>query len=554
MLTYLQKFNRLPQELRDKISSPQMMDVIHDIENKYGVDLATIIMKTMVREMDINDLEKFFSFEYNLSRSEASMLVKELDQNIFSKVSNYLAYVQKKPEGDSSVIADSIASKTKRADFYFDPEDEEEVRKLSKKNNFTIHDSLSTKIETLLEQISTEVIISFSSNDLSERFKQVMRTYLRGIRKKIDTKQTLMKSVEIGGLGLSQELTDKIMFRVDKINKAEASAYNVEHPPRKTNLPEDVILVKPQKINKEEIKPVEAIKPESKPVSSPKDSKESAEIIPPGPKVTLRDVSYDFTKFKDKEKIEEDNKKTINTPKPLETEPSLKQEKMSDPEQAKKKSFAPPDKSAESKLTTESAKKKIVPTKSAIEEKEKNLSKEDKELNIPEKMILDLSATNKKHKAVPKTGQRENIDQSNGKNIQTNAVSMAEFRKKAEQANKVKVEDIKYVPKLSGIVEELGDMNVVEFRRLGSTTKEAIDKIVKMIKSLEKTSYAKRSAGVKAWRGSPIYQQYLQIGQESILTKKDIKEIIMARQQQDSNTLTEDEVEAVIKINKLINY
>jgi len=44
MFDYLQQFNSLPKDLKDKVSSPQAMAALAEIENHYQVDLAMIVM------------------------------------------------------------------------------------------------------------------------------------------------------------------------------------------------------------------------------------------------------------------------------------------------------------------------------------------------------------------------------------------------------------------------------------------------------------------------------------------------------------------------------
>jgi hypothetical protein len=53
MFDYLQKFNKLPKNIKDKASSPFVIKKIEELEERYGVDLAAFVMKYLVK--DIND-------------------------------------------------------------------------------------------------------------------------------------------------------------------------------------------------------------------------------------------------------------------------------------------------------------------------------------------------------------------------------------------------------------------------------------------------------------------------------------------------------------------
>ena len=48
MFDYLTKFNELPRELREKVSSPAAIVAVDALEKKYGVNLAALVLKVMV--------------------------------------------------------------------------------------------------------------------------------------------------------------------------------------------------------------------------------------------------------------------------------------------------------------------------------------------------------------------------------------------------------------------------------------------------------------------------------------------------------------------------
>jgi hypothetical protein len=98
MLEFLQKFNNLPIELREKVSAPAVMQSISEIEKKYSISLATLIMKVMVKDIKVADLEKYFTFEYNLADKQAELLAIELKKKIFFDVSDYLGFDKNKIE------------------------------------------------------------------------------------------------------------------------------------------------------------------------------------------------------------------------------------------------------------------------------------------------------------------------------------------------------------------------------------------------------------------------------------------------------------------------
>ena len=119
---------------------------------------------------------------------------------------------------------------------------------------------------------------------------------------------------------------------------------------------------------------------------------------------------------------------------------------------------------------------------------------------------------------------------------------------------KPKIQDVKAVPKLVGPLEELKNMNLVDFHRLSANPQVAAQKIKEQIDLLEEESFAKRLAGIKAWRQSDLYRLYLNIGQEGLGGGRLIKDIIGQRQTAGQPALTEAEFEAVMDLNKSLRF
>jgi hypothetical protein len=137
---------------------------------------------------------------------------------------------------------------------------------------------------------------------------------------------------------------------------------------------------------------------------------------------------------------------------------------------------------------------------------------------------------------------------------QESDINIIQARAAAKKDGKVKMEDVKHVPKLTGPIDELREMNLVNFRRLSRNPRDAVLKIKKKISFLEEESYTKRFEGIKAWRQSPVNKLYLEIGQESIINKKPVNVIINNRKQARKPYLSEAEFKAVMDLNKDLRF
>ncbi|MFA6512250.1 MAG: hypothetical protein WCV86_03960 [Patescibacteria group bacterium] len=116
------------------------------------------------------------------------------------------------------------------------------------------------------------------------------------------------------------------------------------------------------------------------------------------------------------------------------------------------------------------------------------------------------------------------------------------------------VDDIKAPKKLAGPTEEIRSMSLEDFQKLGPTPRDRVQKLFSRFVSLQKESFALRMEGVSAWRKSPVYQQYLDIGGESMNTSQSIADVIAARVQKGMPTLTTDDFHYIADLNRQLQF
>jgi hypothetical protein len=116
------------------------------------------------------------------------------------------------------------------------------------------------------------------------------------------------------------------------------------------------------------------------------------------------------------------------------------------------------------------------------------------------------------------------------------------------------MDDVKYVPKLTGPVDELKELNLEDFRRLGPDAEVRTKKIQDKVSFLEQDNYSQRLDGIKAWRQSPVNKLYLSMGQDSITQNQSINAIIKARMNEGSQVLSQEEFNAIMELNKNLRF
>jgi len=471
MLSYLQKFNELPEELKSQVSSEKAIKNISELEEKYGFSLATIVMRVMVREISILDLAKFFVFENKLDIKKAEELVKELKEKVFFGVANYLGFSLHREENNLNLennINSTLGAKKKEPEvassaFFFSSEDEEEVKELAQKlesfkNNKT-EDTVILQIDVnkVAEKVMRDSNTSFGSQELIDRFKNIVSTYLRGVRNRVDTKHTLTKLIRDGGLEISDIYADNILSIAD-FNKKEAEDELLKTKEKKDYGIKNVISEK----------------------------KEHS-----GLDFGARDLDYDFSKITSQKKVLEKDKE----------------------EETKENVFKDKNKEKEISIDSFNNENKVKVNKPS---EDKNLTQESSSESIimPTPKIKDI----------------------------------------AKAGGKVKMEDVKYIPKLMGPIDELREMDLTNFRRLSSDPYGATQKINDKINFLEEESYSQRLEGIKAWRQSPVNKMYLETAEKSIDGEGGIKEIIKVKNINNNNFLSEEEIDAIMELNRKLRF
>ncbi|MBU4256925.1 hypothetical protein KKC04_00760 [Patescibacteria group bacterium] len=466
MLEYIQKFNNLPKDLRDKVSAPAVMFAIEELEKRYEANLAATVMKIMVKEIDANNAAEYLMNELGISGVKAKQIERELRKKVFFNAADYLG-IKKADEDENEQIDDLIAQAARKenaakpvpaqsADFYFHPEDEEEIRELAKKTDGCAQGhALADNIEGKLDEIIKKTKINFGSAILVERFKQILKTYLRGIRDKISIKQTLTKPLDSGGLGFDNDSVDHVLLVVDGVMNNASQDFAAK-----------------QTLS------------QALGVSG------------------VRGAEYDLAselKKKDFFKMNKlDTGHELAPPPPALSPPRLSRE--AEPQ-------ARPVAPQTEPLLTQNIRVKPLPVS---------------DYAAPAEQVII---------------KRPDV-----------------IKDKVKPEGKVKMEDVKFMPKVFGPVDELQYMDLASFRRLAKNPANIIEKIKEKINLLEEDSFVKRLEGIKAWRSNPINRLYLQMGQAGISENKPINAIIEERQAAGQECLNNQEFEAVTDLNRELRF
>jgi len=132
--------------------------------------------------------------------------------------------------------------------------------------------------------------------------------------------------------------------------------------------------------------------------------------------------------------------------------------------------------------------------------------------------------------------------------------AMPQVIRQPVETGRPQIVDIRGPVKVVGPVEELKEFSLKDFRRIGKTASESIEKIKEKIGLLEEESFTYKTEGIKAWRNSDVNQLYLSMGHEGIESGMSIKNVINKRQAEGKPYLTDEEFQAVADLNGQLNY
>lgn len=476
MLETLKKYNELDRELRAKLSVPDVLDIVEKLEVKYSRKLSGVIMKIMIKELELSDLVDQLVYIYKLERIKAEELADELKKQVFCKVADYL-----KMEDEVCMV--------------------DNTDKMKKSKNDADTDA---KIDAIIKDVG----LSFASEFLINRFRDIIRTNLIGVRDCMSTKEALLKPVQSGGLGLAEGDIENV------IKKLKC----------------DIRLQKEM---------VSKVKEQAK--------EARAKAISSVDSVVPRDVEYDLSKLKKApaNMMAKKVKKSDDAVEDIKVEPSQVKQIAPKVKQLNKAEEVVQDSTEASRVKSNGLKSgKLQPKmEQAIKAPRVDIKKEKKSFWSSLRAIL------------PKSSKKE-VDK-NGVKIVTKPDLSRENSGVVNQTienGKVKMEDIRYVKRTVGPVDEIAQLSLVDFRRLHQNPAGAIIKVKEKIDLMNEISYSEKRNGIKAWRQNPVNQVYLKMGELSLVKSKTISEVIEDLKNEDKDYLSEVEFNAVGQLNADLRY
>lgn len=200
MFDYLNKFNSLNSNLKLIVTSPQALEIIEKLEKEFNVNLASLIMKIMIKEVDVKQLPIFISAEFNLDPDRSKLLANKIIKNVLYPAADYLSL------------------------------------DLPKEN-------------PMLDEIILKLKLKFKNDNHRSRFLSILNKYIIGAKDRHAVREMLISEFKKEELDLTDKTIDDIFSAVENIKIKEYSEV-------KKNLKvEDDVLRKIEKLGHGQISP-----------------------------------------------------------------------------------------------------------------------------------------------------------------------------------------------------------------------------------------------------------------------------------------------------------
>lgn len=267
-----QQFHTLPKSIRDGVSTPAVMAALDDLENTYpAVDVGNLLMRVVVREVRIQDVEPVLQKEYQLDAAAVKLIADRLRRDVFvGMIGEYLGIqtapetaVQAPPIPKNLPVMTAQPATAKAVNpvqlvkvqpplssppppptvptlqpmspvgnlapttHYSDADAAEIEQQVSKLHALN---SPNQDFDTLARSILTAQNLGYSDELLDRRAVSIVKARLRDIRSMADTIGVLTRDPKVGGLGLDPEIANTLAAATDRA-ATEVKARGMTRPP-----------------------------------------------------------------------------------------------------------------------------------------------------------------------------------------------------------------------------------------------------------------------------------------------------------------------------------
>ncbi len=276
-----QQFHGLPKAIRDGVATPTAIVAIDDLEQKHpGLELANVVMRVVVHEFPITELEQKISAESSIDQATATIITSRLRRDVFTGViADYLglkvapvaipptstpatappkppANLPIAPSANLSTVTTSKPTPPKVTSpppttitrpvqaqppprlapvpvtmampkpttpigsnaptTQYSDEDAVEIANQASKLRTLTTANPNQDLDSLAQQILIEQNVALSDELLQRRSMAILKSRFKDVRTTAETAEMLAREPKVGGLGLDREIALSLAIAAEK--------------------------------------------------------------------------------------------------------------------------------------------------------------------------------------------------------------------------------------------------------------------------------------------------------------------------------------------------
>ena len=236
----LRKFEQLPEEKKRFLSSPMVLSSLEEIEKKYKIKLALILMEIVVDKNKSDNLANFLENRLALKKNNAFQIAQELEELILREFNVINDFSENKKDRTEPAIKNTEIKKDQ--DIEIENSKQDEIKKIE--NEIKELEPIFVKSvdwEEEAKKIISELDIDFKNDLLKNRFKNIIISAIKGVRSQIDFKDILRRRENEAGMEFSGEVVNKILSVVKKRKQEIENGDGLEKQDKKEFLEKSVL-------------------------------------------------------------------------------------------------------------------------------------------------------------------------------------------------------------------------------------------------------------------------------------------------------------------------
>jgi len=211
----LLKFQKLPDPVKANASDPVAMHMLDTLEKDYSVNLAELVMRVMVQEVDPARLDEVLEKQYSVPAGKGKELAKHLLDDLFFKF-RLLDVPDVKDTLTAELPKPPLQPQAGASPYLVHPDDHKDLVP----HVALLATAPPPRVDTDPTQVAAKLLAMERAQldpMLLKRFQKIVESRLVDVRDKLESRDMFLRPTKIGGMGFDEARTDRMVSELDKV-------------------------------------------------------------------------------------------------------------------------------------------------------------------------------------------------------------------------------------------------------------------------------------------------------------------------------------------------